>query len=102
MRVRIYQPVKSASQSGKSNSRHWVVEFEPEAPKKIEPLMGWTSTSDMRHTELRLRFDSREAAVAYAEKHGLAYQIMEPRKHKRVLKAYSDNFRSDRTAPWTH
>ncbi|MCK9994389.1 MAG: hypothetical protein Dbin4_02909 [Alphaproteobacteria bacterium] len=102
MLAKIYQPSKNPMQSGKSNSRNWVMEFEPEAAKAIEPLMGWTSASDMRHSELRLRFDSREAAIAYADKHGIAYQIIEPRRTRRVLKAYSDNFRSDRTAPWTH
>lgn len=102
MLARIYQPSKTAMQSGKSNSQTWVIEFEPEAAKKIEPLMGWTSASDMRNTELRLRFDSRETAIAFADTHGLAYQVIEPRKPKRVLKAYADNFRSDRTAPWTH
>ncbi len=102
MLARIYQPPRNAMQSGKSNSLNWVLEYEPDAAKKIEPLMGWTSATDMRSTEVRLRFDSREAAIAFAEQHGLAYQITEPRKPKRVLKAYADNFRSDRTAPWTH
>ena len=102
MPARIYQPSKTAMQSGKSNCQNWVIEFEPEAAKKIEPLMGWTSASDMRHTELRLRFATREAAVEYAEKHGIDYLIIEPRRTRRYLKAYSDNFRSDRTAPWTH
>jgi len=99
---RIYQPSKTAMQSGKSNTENWVIDFEPEAAKKIEPLMGWTSASDMRHTELRMRFDSREAAISFAEKHGLAYQLIEPRRPRRVLKAYADNFRFDRTTPWTH
>ena len=60
------------------------------------------SKTAMRHTELRLQFATREAAIGYAEKHGIAYQIIEPRRTGRFLKAYSDNFRSDRTAPWTH
>ena len=102
MLARIYQPSKNAMQSGKSNSQEWIMEFESGAAKQIEPLMGWTSASDMRHTELRLRFDSREVAIAFADKHGIAYQITEPRRSRRVLKAYADNFRSDRTSPWTH
>ncbi|MSP43355.1 MAG: ETC complex I subunit [Alphaproteobacteria bacterium] len=102
MLAKIYQPSKTAMQSGKSNAQDWVMEFESEAAKKIEPLMGWTGASDMRSTELRLRFASREAAIDYADAHGITYQIIEPRRSRRVLKAYSDNFRSDRTAPWTH
>lgn len=89
-------------QSGRSKRQHWVLEYEPDAAKKIEPLMGWTGTTDMCSTELRLCFDSREAAIAFAQKHGLAYQLIEPRAPKRILKTYADNFRFDRTAPWTH
>jgi len=102
MLAKIFQPSKTAMQSGKSNSQGWVLEYEADTAKKIEPLMGWTSASDMRSGQLRLRFDSREAAIAFAEKHGLAYQLIEPHAPKRILKAYADNFRFDRTAPWTH
>ena len=102
MVARIYQPAKNAMQSGHSNSQHWVLEFEAETAKRIEPLMGWTSASDMRNNELRLRFATAEEAIAFAQKHGLVYQVTRPKSRKRLLKAYSDNFRSDRTAPWTH
>ncbi|MFZ5835878.1 MAG: ETC complex I subunit [Pseudomonadota bacterium] len=102
MLARIYRPSKNAMQSGQAGAQEWVLEYEAEAAKKIDPLMGWTGASDMRSSELRLRFDSCEAAIAFAVKHGLAYQLVTPRRQKRVLKAYSDNFRYDRTAPWTH
>ncbi|MEQ1887630.1 MAG: ETC complex I subunit [Alphaproteobacteria bacterium] len=102
MLARIFQPSKTAMQSGKSNTQCWALEYETGAARKIEPLMGWTSASDMRSSELRLRFDSREAAIAFAQLHGLDYQVIEPRLQRRVLKAYADNFRFDRTAPWTH
>ncbi len=102
MLARIFQPSRTAMQSGKSNSQGWALEYEADAAKKIEPLMGWTGASDMRSGQLRLRFDSREAAIAFAQKHGLAYQLVESRAPKRILKAYADNFRFDRTAPWTH
>jgi hypothetical protein len=102
MLARIFRPSKTAMQSGKSNAQHWVLEYEADAAKKIEPLMGWTGASDMRSSELRLCFDSRESAIAFAQKHGLAYQVVETRAPKRILKAYADNFRFDRTMPWTH
>lgn len=102
MAVRIFQPARNAMQSGHAGARQWVLEYEPEMAKRIEPLMGWTGSSDMRHSELRLRFDSREAAVAFAEKHNLVYQIIEPRRRHRLIKTYADNFRAGRPVPWTH
>ena len=99
--ARIYSPTKTAMQSGKAKTGHWVLEFDREQPRRIEPLMGYTSSSDMRQ-QVKLRFDTQEAAVAYAEKHGLAYRVEEVQKPKRRRQAYSDNFKYDRRTPWTH
>src|SRR3546814_6161774 len=70
MQVRIFQPPKSPMQSGRASLRKWVMEFEPSAPREVEPLMGWTSSSDTR-AQLRLRFDTLEEAIAYAQQEGL-------------------------------
>ena len=88
----------------KDRFRKFVIDnaIDAEAAKTVEPLMGWTSASDMRNNEVRMRFDSKEAAVAFAEKHGLAYQLITPPPQRRKLKTYSDNFSVDRTMPWTH
>ncbi len=88
-------------QSGKARTDEWVLEFEPEAPRKVEPLMGYTSSSDMK-SQIHLTFDSLEAAKGYAEKHGIAYQVQKPQKARRRAMAYSDNFSFNRTLPWTH
>ena len=88
-------------QSGKAKTGHWVLEFDREQPRRVEPLMGYTSSSDMRQ-QVHLRFDSKEAAIAYAEKNGVAYRIDEAQKSSHIRKAYSDNFRYDRRTPWTH
>ena len=69
--ARIYSPTKTAMQSGKAKTGHWVLEFDREQPRRIEPLMGYTSSSDMRQ-QVKLRFETQEDAVAYAEKHALA------------------------------
>jgi len=63
MVARIYKPAKTAMQSGKANTKAWVLDFEPEQPPEVEPLMGWTSSGDMRQ-QIRLRFDTKEEAVA--------------------------------------
>jgi len=101
MSARIYKPSKTAMQSGFANTKAWVLDFEPESPRRVEPLMGWTSSGDMRQ-QLRLRFDSKEEAVAYCERHGIAYQVFEDMPLKRRAISYSDNFSFKRRDAWTH
>jgi hypothetical protein len=101
MTARIYKPAKTAMQSGFANTKDWVLEFEPEEPRAIEPLMGWTSSGDVR-SQVRLSFATRDEAVAYAERHGIAYQVFEPESAKRRIMSYSDNFAFNRRSPWTH
>ena len=101
MTARIYKPAKTAMQSGQANTKDWVLEFEPEEPRNIEPLMGWTSSSDMK-SQVRLDFASKEDAVAYAERNSIAYQLFEPKPVKRRIMSYSDNFAFNRRSPWTH
>jgi ETC complex I subunit conserved region len=101
MLARIYQPAKTAMQSGKARSRKWVLEYEPERPREIEPLMGWTASSDMR-SQVNLEFDTKEEAVAYAQTHAIPFQVFEPHRAAPKSRSYSDNFRFDRKTPWTH
>ncbi|PHP68162.1 ETC complex I subunit [Zhengella mangrovi] len=101
MSARIYSPAKTAMQSGKGKTGRWLLEFEPEEPRKIDPLMGYTTSSDMK-SQIRLFFDTKEEAVAYAERNGLAYSVQDPKQAKRRQISYSDNFRYDRKTPWTH
>ena len=101
MQVRIYQPPKTAMQSGQGNTRQWVLEYEPESARRVEPLMGWTSSRDTKN-QVRLRFDTADEAVAYARKHGLMYTLERPHERKLKPKAYADNFRYDRLGRWTH
>ena len=101
MSARIFSPAKTAMQSGKARSGHWVLEFEPERPRRIDPLMGYTSSGDMK-SQIRLTFNTKEEAVAYAEKNGLAFSVEEPKEAKRRQISYAENFRYDRKIPWTH
>jgi len=78
-----------------------VLQYEPERPREVEPLMGWTSSSDMR-SQVILRFETKEQAVAYAQRNGIAYRLEEPRATTRKIVSYSDNFRYNRLAPWSH
>ena len=89
--VQIFQPSKTAMQSGSGNSHRWVLEFEPSAPKLADPLMGWLGSSDTR-TQVRLKFDSREEAVDFAKRKGLDYLIQEPKTRRIRPKSYAENF----------
>ncbi len=100
MTARIFKPAKSAMQQGQSK-QDWTLEYEPEQPRSIEPLMGWTSSGDMK-AQVRLKFDSKEEAIAYAERNGIAYRIEEPKPAKRHILSYSDNFQPNRVVPWSH
>ncbi len=101
MLARIFRPAKTATQSGKAKSHDWVLEFEPESARSPDPLMGWTQSRDM-NGEVRLSFETREAAVAYAQAHGVPFRVLAPKTVKPVLKAYADNFSVTRKLPWTH
>jgi len=101
MFARIYKPAKTAMQSGKAKTSEWVIDFEPEQPRTVEPLMGWTSSADMRQ-QVRLRFDSKEEAIAYCERNGIPFQVRAPHETTRRVISYSDNFAYTRRDPWTH
>jgi ETC complex I subunit-like protein len=101
MPARIYKPSKTAMQSGLANTKVWVLDFEPELPRQVEPLMGWTSSGDMRQ-QLWLRFDTKEEAVAYCERRGIAYHVTEATPVERRTMSYADNFSFRRRDAWTH
>ena len=101
MPARIYKPSKTAMQSGFANTKAWVLDYEPELPRQVEPLMGWTLSGDMQQ-QLRLRFGTKEEAVAYCERHGIAYQVSEATRLKRRAMSYADNFSFKRRDAWTH
>lgn len=101
MRARIFRPAKNAMQSGKARTKAWLLDYEQESPRTIDPLMGWTSSADMRQ-QVTLEFDTKDEAVAYAETHGIAFQVFEPHNPVPKPKSYSDNFRFDRRVPWSH
>ena len=101
MSARIYRPAKTAMQSGKAKTHLWVLEFDQEQPRKIDPIMGYTSSGDMKQ-QLKLSFESQEEAEAYAQRNGIDYRVIQPKEATRKAVSYSDNFRFNRTQPWTH
>jgi hypothetical protein len=102
MLARIFRPSRNAMQSGKGKTQDWVLEFEPTDARRPDPLMGWTQTSDTSSSQVRLAFDTKEDAVRYAVEHDIAFQLIDPKPAKRIIKAYADNFAFGRKVPWTH
>lgn len=103
MLARIYQPARNAMQSGQAKTRTWILEFAPEEARRVDPLMGWTSSGDM-NAQVKLSFDTKKAAIEYAQENGIAYTVFEPHKRKPVLRkgGYGENFATNRRGVWTH
>jgi len=103
MPARIYKPARNAMQSGTARSKHWVLEFPNEAGRDVDPLMGWTSSADTQ-AQVRITFPTREAALEYAEAHGIDAVVQEPHKRRPNIRpgGYAENFSPNRRATWTH
>lgn len=103
MLARIYQPARNAMTSGTAKTKRWVLEYAPASAREVDPLMGWTSSTDTQ-AQVRLSFDSKEAAVEYAREHGIEAVVQDPHKRKPNIRArgYGENFATDRKTVWTH
>ncbi|WP_278924498.1 MULTISPECIES: ETC complex I subunit [Pseudophaeobacter] len=103
MRARIYRPARNAMTSGMAKTRKWVLDYAQASAREVDPLMGWTSSSDTQ-TQVRLRFDTKEAALEYAKDHGIDAEVVDPKPRKANLRpgGYGENFATNRRVPWTH
>ena len=86
---------------GEARTKRWILEFEPTSARRVEPLMGWTSSDDM-NSQVRLNFGTKDEAISYAEREGIEYTVFEPKERRRRPKAYADNFSFKRQGQWTH
>ena len=89
-KAKIYKPSKTAMQSGMGNTKNWILEFES-MNKAINPLTGWISSKDTM-SEVRMKFSTKELAVAYAKKNNIKYKVIETKKRNFIKKSYADNF----------
>ena len=101
MTAKIYRPAKTAMQSGKAKTQFWLLEYEQEVPRKVEPMMGYTSSADTRQ-QVKVTFETLEQAEAFAKRNGIDYRVILPKEAKRQVVSYTDNFRYNRLQPWTH
>ena len=101
MSARIYRPARTAMQSGVAKTRRWVLEHDQAEARRVEPLMGWTSSADTRQ-QVTLYFATKDEAITYATREGLAFRVDEPKTKAPRSVAYADNFRASVSEPWTH
>lgn len=96
MYAKIYQPTKNAMQSGQSKN-FWLLEFAAKQEQFVEPLMGWTGVKDTLY-EVKLKFDSKEDAIAYAERNNVSFELVERSLKTIKPKSYSANFAFDKVS----
>lgn len=103
MRARIYKPAKTAMSSGTAKTKSWILEFAPASSREVDPLMGWTSSSDTQ-SQVKMKFATKEAALEYAAENGIEAIVTEPKTRKPNIRmgGYGENFATNRRAPWTH
>ncbi len=101
MKALIYKPSKSVTQSGSKKTEKWILEFSKSSGTSIEPIMNWISSNDTQ-SQVKMKFSSKELAIAYADRNSIQYTIRDPKKHRIKPKSYSDNFSYDKKTPWTH
>ena len=95
MLARILRPAKNAMQSGRANTKRWLLEYEQASRRDPDPLMGWSSAHDTLN-EVRLHFATLDEAIAFAAKRGLDYTVVAPQPRTEKQQSYADNFRYDR------
>jgi hypothetical protein len=90
--ARISELERKTTQSGTANAGRWLLEFERDEPMRPDPLTGWNGSGDT-NPQVRMNFDTSEAAIAYATRHGLDYHLVPAKPVRLKLQAYADNFR---------
>lgn len=87
----IYKPAKTAMQSGKAKTENWVLEYQPETRKIVDNLIGWQGSEDMEQ-EIKISFATRDAAIEYANKNEIEFDVVEPKERKLKIQSYAENF----------
>lgn len=103
MRARIYSPAKTAMSSGTAKTKQWILEHVADTAREIDPLMGWTSSTDTQ-AQVRLMFATKEDALDYAQAHGIDAVVQDPKPRKPNIRqgGYGENFATNRRGAWTH
>tara|TARA_B100000029_G_scaffold407017_1_gene407820 strand:+ start:292 stop:573 length:282 start_codon:yes stop_codon:yes gene_type:complete len=89
-KAKIYKPSKTSMQSGRRNTKKWLLEFDS-LDNGINQFMGWETSKDTM-SEIRLEFSTKEQAINYAKKNNINYYLIDSNERKVIKKSYSDNF----------
>jgi hypothetical protein len=90
--ARIIEADRKPTQSGKARAGRWILEYEREQPLRPDPLTGWAGSNDTQN-QIRIPFDSKEEAIAYAEREGVEFHVISAPPQTLKIQAYADNFR---------
>lgn len=103
MRARIFKPARTAMSSGTAKTHSWILEHVNETGRDVDPLMGWTSSDDTQ-AQVRLTFDTKEAALDYAKDNNIEAVVQDPKPRKANVRqgGYGENFATNRRGAWTH
>ncbi len=92
MQASIYKPSKTSMQSGMHNASSWVLEFNRDIKRSIDPVMDWVSSSDTMR-EVKMKFPTKEAAIDFAAANSIDYEVIEPHEKKITIRPYAENFK---------
>ena len=101
MYAKIYKAEPSAMTSGRANAGVWMLDFQSTKPRVVDALTGNTRNVDTR-SQLDMKFESKDAAISYAQANNIPYRVIDRPKSKRISRSYADNFAFERKLPWTH
>jgi hypothetical protein len=93
VRVRIHQRGRCVMQAGRFHAQDWLIEFEPQCKPDLEPLMGWTESSDPFNSAAELRFSDMKSAIAFAVRRGWQFSVHRPEERKIVRQSYTEQIK---------
>lgn len=92
MKVTILKPAKSAMQSGKKNTKKWLVKTNyDQTNRSVDPTMGWIS-ADNTLSQLKFSFTSKQNAIKFCKDNNYEYEVIEPKDSSFKSKSYTANF----------
>lgn len=91
--VRIFRESKPATQSGTHNATFWKLDWDVlgKGNRWENDLMGYQGSADALQGTI-MKFDTKDAAVRFAEGQGWSFYVQEPKVRHFRRKEYANNF----------
>ena len=87
----IFQPPKSAMQSGLNNSRRWCLSNIEINESFLSSKFCWNGSSNPEK-QIKLFFNELDSAISFAKKNDYDYEVQMPNKRSLIKKSYAENF----------